>query len=197
MSVTPPEIMFKKDPKTQELLEPVEKVVIEMHPNFATHLIEKMNNRKGIYMNSTELDAERMRLEFLCPTRGLIGLRTELLNETQGTASVKTSFHEYQKYSGPMKKNPKGAIINMAEGVTTPYALKEIEKFGDLFVKPGQKVYNGLVIGETNKDEDVEVNATREKKLTNVRTHAHDEKVVLVPNKSFSIEEAICYVRDD
>jgi GTP-binding protein len=120
-----------------------------------------------------------------------------LLNETQGTATVKTSFHEYQKYSGPMKKNPKGAIISMSDGVTTPYALKEIEKFGQLFVRPGQKIYNGLVIGETNKEEDIEVNAAREKKLTNVRTHAHDEKVVLIPNKSFSIEEAICYVRDD
>lgn len=76
MSVTPPEIMFKTDPKTQEILEPVEKVVIEMHPNFSTHLIDKMNNRKGVYLNSSELDSERMRLEFLCPTRGLIGLRT-------------------------------------------------------------------------------------------------------------------------
>lgn len=155
MSVTPPEIMFKIDPTTKETLEPIEKVIIEMHPNFSTHLIEKMNNRKGIYINSTQLDSERMRLEFLCPTRGLIGLRTELLNETQGTATVKTSFHEYQKYSGPMKKNPKGAIISMCDGVTTPYALKEIEKFGELFVRPGQKIYNGLVIGETNKEEDV------------------------------------------
>jgi GTP-binding protein len=83
-----------------------------------------MNNRKAVYLSSTELDQERMKLEFLCPTRGMIGLRTELLNETQGTAVVKAVFHDYQKYSGPMKKNPKGAIISMCEGVTTPYALK-------------------------------------------------------------------------
>jgi GTP-binding protein len=82
----------------------------------------------------------------------LIGLRTELLNETQGTAHVRTTFHEYQKYMGPMKKNPKGAIVNMADGMTTSYALKEVEKFGMLFVRAGQKVYNGLVIGENNKE---------------------------------------------
>ena len=85
----------------------------------------------------------------------------------------------------------------MCDGQTTPYALKEIEKFGQLFVKAGQKVYNGLVIGENNKEEDVEVNPTKEKKLTNVRTHAHDEKIILIPPKIMSIEEAICYLRDD
>lgn len=85
----------------------------------------------------------------------------------------------------------------MCDGITTPYALKEIEKFGQLFIKPGQKVYNGLVIGQTNKEQDVEVNPARQKKVTNVRTHAHDEKIVLIPHKSFTIEDAICYVRDD
>jgi GTP-binding protein len=85
----------------------------------------------------------------------------------------------------------------MCEGVTTPYVLKEIEKFGTLFVRPGMTVYNGLVIGENTKDEDVEVNATKEKKVTNVRTHSHDEKVNLVPPRIMTIEEAICYIRDD
>lgn len=88
-------------------------------------------------------------------------------------------------------------MISMCDGQTTPYALKEIEKFGPLFIKAGQKVYNGLVIGENNKEEDVEVNPTKEKKLTNVRTHAHDEKIILIPPKVMSIEEAICYLRDD
>lgn len=100
-------------------------------------------------------------MDFICTTRALIGIRTELLNETQGTALIRTAFHEYKPYSGPLKRNPKGALISMCDGQTTPYALKEIEKFGQLFIKANQKVYNGLVIGENNKEEDVEVNPTK------------------------------------
>ena len=126
MSITPPEIMFKTDPKTKELMEPIEKVEVEMHADHASSLIEKMNNRRAVYISSTDVGDSRMRFEFLAPTRGLIGLRTELLNDTQGTATLKTSFHEYSKYLGPMKKNSKGAIVSMNEGVATPYALKDI-----------------------------------------------------------------------
>ena len=119
------------------------------------------------------------------------------MNETQGTALIRSSFHEYKPYLGPLRRNNKGAIISMCEGTTTPYILKEIEKFGTLFIKPGATVYNGLVIGENNKEEDIEVNPTKEKKVTNVRTHSHDEKINLVPPKMMSIEEAICYIRED
>lgn len=86
-------------------------------------------------------------MEFICSTRALIGIRTELLNETQGTALVRTQFHEYKPYQGPLRRNTKGAIISMCEGTTTPFILKELEKFGTLFVSPGAVVYNGLVIG--------------------------------------------------
>lgn len=147
MSITPPEILFQTDPKTKEILEPVEKVEIEMHVDHAGNIIERMNNRRAVYISSTDVGDSRMRYEFIAPTRGLIGLRTELLNDTQGTATLKTSFHEYSKYLGPMKKNAKGAIVSMYEGVATAYALKDIEKFGTLFIKPGSKVYNGMVIG--------------------------------------------------
>jgi GTP-binding protein len=92
-----------------------------------------------------------MRFEFICSTRALIGIRTELVNETQGTALIRSSFHEYKPYQGPLRRNTKGAIISMCEGTTTPYILKDIEKFGTLFIKPGAVVYNGLVIGENNK----------------------------------------------
>ena len=161
MSITPPEIIFKNHPKTNEIMEPVEKVEIDIHIDQANNLIEKMNNRRAVYISSNDIGDSRMRYEFIAPTRGLIGLRTELLNETQGTASLKTTFHEYSPYLGPMKKNSKGAIVSMYEGVATPYALKDIEKFGTLFIKPGSKVYNGMVIGENSKDDDVECNPTK------------------------------------
>lgn len=126
MSITPPEILFKTDPKTKEVMEPTEKVEIDIHADQANNLIEKMNNRRAVYISSNDIGDGRMRYEFIAPTRGLIGLRTELLNETQGTAVLKTTFYEYSKYLGPMKKNSKGAIVSMNDGVATPYALKDI-----------------------------------------------------------------------
>ena len=100
-------------------------------------------------------------MEFLCTTRGLLGLRSELLNETQGTTLIKSQLHEYKPYSGMIIKNPKGAMVSMCEGITTAYCLKDLERLGTLFVKAGQRVYNGMVIGESNKDYDMELNPTK------------------------------------
>lgn len=110
-----------------------------------------MNHRKGVYLESTNIPGDKVRMDFLCSTRALIGIRSELLSETQGSTVIKTQFHEYRPYLGSIRKNPKGAIISMCEGVTTTYALKEVEKFGTLFIKANSKVYDGLVIGESQK----------------------------------------------
>lgn len=106
-------------------MEPIEKIVFEVEERFSNLIMEKMNSRKGIYISSEPVN-DKMKFEFICSTRALIGIRTELLNETQGTALVKTSFHEYKPYQGPLRRNNKGAIISMCEGTTTPYILKEI-----------------------------------------------------------------------
>lgn len=125
----------------------------------------------------------------------MIGFRSELLNDTKGTAVLESQFFEYQEHRGIMKKNNKGALISTAEGVCTAYGLKSLEKFGQLFIQPGSKVYPGQVIGENMKESEVELNPTKKKELNNIRTKAHEEKVILQPHKSFSIEEAICYIR--
>lgn len=106
-----------------------------------------MNHRKGIYISSTNIAEEKTSMEFICSTRGLLGIRSELLNETQGSTLIRSQFHEYRPYMGIIIKNPKGALVSMVEGVTTSYCLKDLEKFGTLFVKPNQKVYSGMVIG--------------------------------------------------
>lgn len=125
----------------------------------------------------------------------MIGFRSELLNDTKGTAILESSFLDYQEHRGPLKKNNKGPLICTTEGVCTAYALKTVEKFGQLFIEPNSKVYPGQVIGENQKESEVELNPTKKKELNNIRTKSHEEKVVLQPHRVFSIEEAICYIR--
>jgi len=117
------------------------------------------------------------------------------MNDTKGTAVVTTEFLEYQDYKGPLDTSRKGAIISIIDGVATAYGIKELEMHGTMFVKPGTKVYNGMVIGEHNKEDDIELNVTKEKKLTNVRSVNAEEKLILAPPRIFTLEEAISYVR--
>ncbi|EGR28522.1 hypothetical protein IMG5_173780 [Ichthyophthirius multifiliis] len=195
MSLTPPQIIYKQ--VGNKTFEPVEKVKIETSPIYSSIIIEKLGLRKGVYENCEEITADLHRLTFLAPTRGLIGFRTELMNDTKGTAVMESFFHEYQEHKGTLKKNTKGALICTTDGLCTAYAVKACEKFGQLFVIPGSQVYAGMVIGENQKESDVELNPTKKKELTNVRSKQHEEKILLQPARQFSIEEAISYIRDD
>jgi GTP-binding protein len=196
MSVTPPSVMMKKNAKGQ-VLEPIEEVTIEINYDHSATIIDKIQNRKGVLNNCVEIDKDRQRMTFHVPTRALLGFRAELLHDTKGTASIQTQFLEYQDFKGPLKKQQKGAIISIADGKCPAYGLKEVENKGTLFIKTGQQVYNGMVIGEHKNDDDVELNPTKEKKLTNVRSTGADEKIVLTPPRVFTLEDAISYVRDD
>jgi len=193
MSITPPKVVLKTEGKA--LFEPIEKLTIEVGPEYSASIIENVTNRKGTLENCEEIAADKQRLTFHIPTRGLLGLRSELLNDTKGTAIVVTEFFEYQEYKGPLKKTRKGAIISPTDGVCTAYGIKELEVHGSMFVKPGTKVYNGMVIGEHLKEDDIELNPTKEKKLTNVRSVNAEEKIILTPPRVFTLEEAIPYVR--
>jgi len=195
MAITPPNVVMKKE--GTKTLEPIETLSIEIDHIYSANLIENITDRKGTLVTTEEVSADKQRVIFHVPTRGLIGLRSQLLNETKGTALMHTEFYEYQEYKGPLKKNMKGALISANDGVCTAYGLKELESKGTLFVRPGSKVYNGMVIGEHTKDEDIELNPTKEKKLTNVRSTGSEEKIILTPAKIFTLEDAISYVRDD
>jgi GTP-binding protein len=194
MTVTPPQILYRT--VNGERLEPFEKVSIEVPTSMSHDIMDRMNNRRGSFQETKDLSEGMVRMTFIVPSRGLIGLRSELLNDTKGTAVLQSQFHEYAPDVGPITKNNKGAIVSMTEGVCTTYGLRDVEKHGLLFVRPGTRIYPGMVIGECIKEHDLDCNPTKEKKLTNVRTHAHDEKIVLNPAWVMSIEEAICYVRD-
>jgi GTP-binding protein len=125
MSITPPEIVTRKDP-SGATLEPIERVIIELAPQFTNGIIEKLGLRKGIYEECVDLGKEKQRLVFTCPTRGLVGLRSELLNDTKGTGVMQSSFIGFQEYRGALKKNLKGAILSMAAGNCTGYALEDV-----------------------------------------------------------------------
>jgi GTP-binding protein len=139
----------------------------------------------------------RTRLVFLAPSRGLIGFRQEFINNTRGTGLMQRAFHSYGPSRGPMEKVRKGMLISTTSGVATTYALGALEPRGTLFIGPQAEVYAGMIIGEHSRENDLEVNPTKEKKLTNIRASGNDETIRLAPPKVINLEEAIGYVQSD
>jgi len=196
LSVSAPRVVFKEG-DNGERLEPLEEVVIDVSQDDTGKVIEKMAMRKGELGDFIQTDDGKARLKFTIPMRGLIGYRSELQNDTRGTGIMNTIFHSYVPYMGAIDKSEKGAIISGSEGVITSFALEGLEARGILFVEPGQKTYSGMVIGEHSREGDLEVNPTKAKALTNVRSVTKEERVKLTPPKVMSLEEVIAYVRDD
>jgi GTP-binding protein len=180
-------------------LEPLEEVVAEVDEEHVGGVIEALSLRKGelIDMQHGAGEGGKTRLEFLCPSRGLIGFRSVFINETRGTGTMHRSFGGYGEFRGAMDRVRKGMIISSASGVTTTYALGQLEARGSMFVGPKVEVYEGMIIGESSRDESLEVNACKEKKLTNMRASGTDETVRLTPPRLMTLEEAIGYVQSD
>eukprot|EP00999_Lentomonas_sp_LEN2_P002311 NODE_366_length_1586_cov_90.897875_g334_i0.p1 GENE.NODE_366_length_1586_cov_90.897875_g334_i0~~NODE_366_length_1586_cov_90.897875_g334_i0.p1 ORF type:complete len:498 (+),score=79.35 NODE_366_length_1586_cov_90.897875_g334_i0:60-1553(+) len=195
ISVSPPEVVFKQIDGVR--CEPIEDVTIEVDDEYCGIVIEKLTLRKGELKNMKPSADGKTWLEFSVPSRGLIGYRAEFVTDTHGSGILNRSFQEYAPYRGKLDKVKKGALISMENGVTTAYALAALEDRGFLFVSPGAYVYKGMVIGEHNRETDLEVNPIREKRLTNFRTKSHEENIRLRPPRVFFIEEALAYVRPD
>jgi GTP-binding protein len=178
-----------------KLMEPVEHLTIDVPDTFIGTVIERLGPRKGemIKMHGHG----RVRLEFRVPSRGLIGLRSELLTETRGTIVMNSLFDGYTPYQGEIPQRPTGALIADRSGSTTAYALEGLEDRGVLFVPPGVEVYEGMVIGEHSRDNDLDVNVVREKKLTNMRASSADEAVRLTPPRAMNLEQAIEFIAED
>jgi GTP-binding protein len=188
-----PEIVTRTiDGKT---MEPVEHVTIDVPDNFVGTVIERLGPRKGEMVKMH--GHGRVRLEFRVPSRGLIGLRSELLTETRGTIVMNTIFDGYTPYQGEIPQRPTGALISDRTGTTTSYALEGLEDRGVLFVAPGVEVYEGMVVGEHSRDNDLDVNVVREKKLTNMRASSSDEAVRLTPPRAMNLEQAIEFIAED
>lgn len=179
------------------LLEPVEQVVIDCPEEFIGVVTEAVGRRKGQMTKMVNHGTGRVRLEFETPSRGLIGFRNEFLTETKGTGLLNTLFLRWDDWMGPLRGRPTGALIADRMGETTTYALYNLQERGSLFVRPGTKVYEGMVIGENARVVDLDVNAVKEKKLTNMRASTADEAMRLVPPKELSLEQAIEFIADD
>ena len=200
LSVSPPRVLFKDDPERPgRRLEPLEDVFMEVDEQHVGAVIEALTVRKGELVDMTHGAGEggRTKLRFTCPSRGLIGFRAAFANETRGSGTMHRAFRSYGEHRGAMDRVRKGAIISSATGVTTAYALGQLEARGTLFVGPKTEVYEGMIIGENARDETLEVNPCKEKKLTNMRASGNDETVRLTPPRVITLEEAIGYVQGD
>jgi GTP-binding protein len=195
MAVSRPTVIVREENGVKQ--EPYEHVTIDVEEQYQGTVIEKMGKR-GAEMTSMETAADGMtRIEFMCPTRGLIGYTSEFLTDTRGTGTMNHVFHSYGDFVGALPGRSNGVLISMTDGETVPFGLWKIQERGKLFVGGGVKVYEGMIIGIHSRDSDLVVNPTREKKLTNVRASGTDEKVDLVPPLNLSLERAIEFIADD
>jgi GTP-binding protein len=160
-------------------------------------VIEKLGSRKAHMQKMHNHGYGRVRMEFVIPSRGLIGLRSELLTDTRGTIVMNSLFDGYIEWQGDIPHRVTGALVADRAGTTTAYALWGLQERGELFVAPGVDVYEGMVIGENSRDNDLDVNVVREKKLTNMRASTADEAIRLVPFKNLNLEQAIEFITDD
>ncbi len=195
MMVGRPEIVTKR--VDGHLMEPVEYLTIDIPDNFVGTVIERLGPRKGEMIKMASHGYGRTRLEFKVPSRGLIGLRSEMLTETRGTIIMNSIFDGYMPYQGEIPQRPSGALISDRSGPTTTYALNGLQDRGVLFVTSGVEVYEGMIIGEHSRDNDLDVNVVREKKLTNMRASSADDALRLVPHKAMNLEQAIEFIAED
>ena len=191
-----PEVLYKTD-DNGEKLEPIEKVVLDLPEPYTGEVTEMLQKRKGIMSSYENLAGDRVRLEFEIPTRGILGIHSHYLTATRGEGLFSSEFLGYQPYKGDMLHRPGGSLISDRNGDTVEYALNTLEDRGTLFVGPGIKVYEGMIIGECAKENDLNVNPCKEKKLTNVRAAGSDGLVILKGLKKMSLENCIEWIDDD
>ena len=196
LSVGRPEVILKKE-ENGKTLEPIEHLYVDCDEVFMGVVTDKINQRKGRMLNCTNNGTGRVRLEFSVPSRGLIGYRDEFLTDTKGTGIMNSYLEGYEEWRGDFPTRYSGSIVADRPGNAVAYALFNLEPRGTLFVEPGDPVYEGMIVGEHNRDNDIDVNATKEKKLTNLRAAGKDENVILTPVKKMTLEHALHFVRED
>jgi len=179
------------------LLEPVERVSIDVPDDFLGVVTQLLALRKGRLVEMVNHGTGWVRMEHILPTRGLIGFRTEFMTETRGSGQLHHVFEGYESWYGEIRTRPTGSLVADRRGPTTSYALLNLQERGELFVGPGVDVYEGMIVGENARSEGMDVNPTKEKKLTNMRSSTSEELVRLVPHRDLSLEQALEFIRDD
>ena len=195
-AVSKPEVLYKEDEKGGTL-EPVEQAIIDVPDEFSGAVISKLSERKGELRNITTNASGTTRLEFIIPSRGLIGYRGEFLTDTKGNGVINTIFEGYVPFKGEISYRGQGSLIAYETGVSVTYGLFNAQERGTLFISPGEKVYSGMIIGQNGKAEDVEVNVCKTKHLSNTRSSGSDDALKLSPPKILSLEQAIDFIETD
>ena len=195
-AVSKAEVLYKKD-ENGNLLEPIERAIIDVPEEFSGAVIEKLSQRKGELQNMGISNGGYQRLEFLIPSRGLIGYRGDFMTDTKGNGILNTLFEDYGPYKGDISYRDRGSLIAFESGESITYGLFNAQERGTLFIGPGEKVYAGMVIGQNGKTDDIELNVCKTKHLTNTRSSSADEALRLVPPKIMSLEEALDFIDTD
>ncbi len=196
LSVSRPRVLLTRD-EAGQLLEPIEEVVIDLDEEHQGAVVQKLSERKADLIEMKPSGGGRVRLVFHAPTRGLIGYQSELLTDTRGTGIINRLFHGYAPYKGPIQGRRNGVLVSTDQGEAVAYALWNLEDRGPMMIEPGARVYQGMIVGEHTRGNDLDVNVLKGKKLTNIRTTSKDEAVRLTPPMRMVLEKALSYIQDD
>ena len=197
LTVSRPRVLFKTDETTGARMEPIEETIIDVDEEFSGVVVQKLSERRGELLEMRPSGGGRQRLVFHVPTRGLLGYQSELLTDTRGTAVMNRLFHAYAPYRGEISGRRTGVLISNGNGETAAYALFNLQDRGPFMIGPQTRVYTGMIVGEHARGNDIEVNVTKGKKLTNVRASGKDEAVQLTPPMKLTLEKAMAYITDD
>ena len=195
LQISRPEIVTREIDGT--LKEPVEELVIDVAEEFQGVVIAQVGMRRGTMTRMVNHGSGRVRLEFRIPSRGLIGFRSQFLTETRGTGMMHHVFEGWEPWHGPIASRPTGALVSDRAGVATAYAIANLQERGEMFIEPATPVYEGMIVGENSRSNDMDVNITREKKQTNMRASTADEAIRLIPPRQLGLEQAIEFINDD
>jgi GTP-binding protein len=196
MTVSRPRVLYRIGPDG-ERQEPMEEVTIDVDEEFASTVVDSLNRRKGEMLDMRAAGAGKIRLLFRAPSRGLIGYQSRFLTQTRGTGVLNRVFDSYAAYKGPIEGRRNGALISTDSGVAVAYALFNLQERGQMFISPQTPVYQGMIVGEHNRDNDLEINVLKGKQLTNVRASGSDEAVKLTPPRLMSLEDMMAYINED
>lgn len=197
LSVSRPRVLLRKDPDTGGITEPIEEVVIDVDNDFSGTVVEKISLRKGNMIEMRPSGGGKTRIIFHVPSRGLIGYQSEFLTDTRGTGVMNRLYHTHAAYKGDINGRRNGVLTSTDQGEAVAYAIFNLQDRGVMFIKPQDKVYAGMVVGENSRGNDLEINVLKGKQLTNIRASGSDENVRLTPPKLMSLEEMISYIDDD
>ncbi|MDG2528479.1 translational GTPase TypA [Caulobacter endophyticus] len=197
VSISRPRVVFQADPETGKRLEPMEDVMIDVDDEFSGIVIEKLSLRKAELKDMGPSGAGKTRIQLTAPSRSLIGYQGEFLTDTRGSGVLNRVFSHYEPYKGAIDQQRKGVLISNSDGETAAYALWNLEERGTMFVGAGEKTYQGMIIGENARSDDMDVNPMKAKQLTNVRASGKDESIRLTPPRKMTLEQAIAYIEED